>query len=167
MSNFPTTLDDNNSLFLLANQVKSYLDGTMDTTGGNNSQASAIDLVDGTDFPSTGGYIMIGSELLSYTTKSTNKLTGVTRAYGGTTGAIHRDGSLVKMVVMAEYHNALKDAIIAIETALGTTTTRNWVKRFTDATEPTTGMLAGDIWTPSTEAAQYVYSGSKWNVIGG
>lgn len=173
MANFPTSLDDNNSLYLIVNQAQTYLDGHLDSTGGNNGQSNSIDVEDGSDFPATGGFFLIGSELIKYTTRATNKLTGITRGYSDTTAAVHRDGALIKSVVMADYHNALKDAIIAIETALGAALS-NIPKRWRQATDPvlTETTKAGDIWIDTSSGDDVVKmrvgasTGTHWVVVG-
>ena len=57
---------------------------------------TTVVLTDASAFPTSGtSYILVGSELISYTGVSTNTLTGVTRAAQGTTVAVHADGATV------------------------------------------------------------------------
>jgi len=57
---------------------------------------TTVVLTDASAFPTSGtSYILVGTELISYTGISTNTLTGVTRATQGTSVAIHADGATV------------------------------------------------------------------------
>ena len=55
---------------------------------------TTLTLTSGTAFPSAGT-IAIGTELITYTGKSTNNLTGLTRGALGTSAAAHADGATV------------------------------------------------------------------------
>ena len=55
---------------------------------------TTLTLTSGAAF-ATSGTIQIGSELITYTGKSTNNLTGLTRGTNGTTAAAHADGATV------------------------------------------------------------------------
>jgi len=66
------------------------------TTGGNNSSSTEITLTSTTGFPSTGtNHILIGTEEISYTGISGNKITGIGRGARGTTAATHSNGATV------------------------------------------------------------------------
>ena len=66
--------------------------------GGTLGAADAtITVTDGTIFPSSGT-ILIGTEQISYTGRSTHDLTGCTRGVNNTTAATHADGSGVKIM---------------------------------------------------------------------
>ena len=77
--------------------VATTLDGAITgTTGGNNSSSTEITLVSTTGFPSSGtNYVQIGTEEISYTGITGNKLTGIGRAARGTTAATHSNGATV------------------------------------------------------------------------
>ena len=67
-----------------------------DNTNGNNGSATEITLVSTTGFPSSGtNFILVGTEEISYTGVTGNKLTGITRAARGTTRAAHNTGVTV------------------------------------------------------------------------
>ena len=118
--NYPGSLDDDASLISAANNVQTTLDGALaDDTQGNNAQATDIDITDASNFP-IAGYITVGSEIIHYTGKTTNKLNGITRAADNSTRAAHADDVPVLLYVIAKHHNQLKDAIVAVETELGT-----------------------------------------------
>lgn len=58
--------------------------------GGINNSVTSIDLTSASNFP-TSGTIVIESEQVTYTGKSTNELTGCTRGANSTTAASHSD----------------------------------------------------------------------------
>ena len=67
-----------------------------DDTNGNNGSATEITLTNTTGFPSTGtNHVTIGTEEISYTGISGNKLTGITRAARGSTRSSHLNGATV------------------------------------------------------------------------
>ena len=71
------------------------LDGALAAdTAGNNGSATQIRLTSGSAFPDAGT-IAIENELITYTGKATNELTGITRATNGTASAIHSDATTV------------------------------------------------------------------------
>ena len=71
------------------------LDGALAAdSAGNNGSATQIRLTDATEFPSAGT-IAVEDELITYTGKAGNELTGITRAQKGTSTAIHADATIV------------------------------------------------------------------------
>ena len=90
-------------------------------------------MVDASSFP-TVGFISVDSEIIHYTGKSTNTLTGCARGSDGTSAATHDNAAIVKLNVIAIHHNRLKDALIAVQTALGAGLV-NIVKMIGDQTE--------------------------------
>jgi len=76
--------------------AQSTLDGALAAdTNGNNSSATQIRLASTTGFPTTGGTIAVGSELITYTGVAGAELTGITRGQKGTSPAIHNTGATV------------------------------------------------------------------------
>ena len=66
------------------------------TSGGNNGSATEITLTNSTGFPTTGtNHVLIGTEEISYTGVSGNKLTGIGRGARGTTPTTHSNGATV------------------------------------------------------------------------
>jgi len=66
------------------------------TSGGNNGSATEITLTNAAGFPSTGtNHVQIGTEEISYTGISGNKLTGIGRGARGTTAITHSNGATV------------------------------------------------------------------------
>ena len=71
------------------------LDGALAAdSAGNNGSSTQIRLTDGSAFP-TSGTIAVGNELITYSGRSTNELTGIARAQKGTDTAIHADAAIV------------------------------------------------------------------------
>ena len=77
--------------------LKNTLNGAISaTSGGNNGSATEITLTNATGFPTTGtNHILIGTEEISYTGVSGNKLTGIGRAARGTTATTHSNSAVV------------------------------------------------------------------------
>ncbi len=66
------------------------------TTGGNNGSSTEITLTSTSGFPSTGtNHVLIGTEEISYTGITGNKITGISRGARGTTAATHSNGATV------------------------------------------------------------------------
>jgi hypothetical protein len=61
---------------------------------GLNDSATTITLDSTTNFP-TAGMIKIGSELITYTGKTSTNITGATRGFGSTSAAAHADDAVV------------------------------------------------------------------------
>jgi hypothetical protein len=71
------------------------LDGALAADAdGNNGSSTQIRLTDASGFP-TSGTIAVQNELITYSGKSTNELTGIARATNGTATAIHGDATTV------------------------------------------------------------------------
>ena len=76
--------------------ISSTLNGSLaDDAQGNNGSATNITLVSATNFPTTGT-ILVGGELITYTGKSSNDLTGITRGALGSKRSAHSTGSIVQ-----------------------------------------------------------------------
>jgi hypothetical protein len=75
---------------------KDYNSITNETTlnGAVTNSATSIVLTDGTNFPSSGT-VLIGTELITYTGKTTHTLTGCSRGTNSTTAAAHIDNKKV------------------------------------------------------------------------
>jgi hypothetical protein len=66
------------------------------TSGGNNGSATEITLTNSAGFPTTGtNHVLIGTEEISYTGVSGNKLTGIGRGARGTTATTHSNGATI------------------------------------------------------------------------
>lgn len=67
---------------------------TLNMAGGLSSSATTVTVTSGTPF-ATSGVVKIDSEIIKYTGKSGNDLTGCTRGWAGTTAASHSNGAVV------------------------------------------------------------------------
>ena len=95
------------------------LDGALAAdSAGNNGSATQIRLTSGTDFPNAGT-IAVEDELITYTGKSTNELTGITRAQKGTATAIHADATTVDNATLyAGWGSAVAASTMTLEPGL-------------------------------------------------
>ena len=112
MSNYPSSLDTNDSLYVAVNDFNTTLNGAIDST------QTSIAITDATGLNDVGE-ITIESEIIYYAARSGNTLTSCTRGHGGTTNTAHLTGVVVEATITESYHNNLKDAVIAVETELG------------------------------------------------
>ena len=64
-----------------------------------NASVTTIPLTSATGFPATGGTILVGNELITFTGVSGNDLTGATRGTSGTTASTHGGGDTVQLAV--------------------------------------------------------------------
>jgi len=93
-------------------------------TAGTGGSGTAITLTSVTGFPTGGGTIAVGTELITYTGVSSNDLTGITRgakgtAVAGTTGQAHSDGATVTNASeFSGWGDAVDAATITLEPGL-------------------------------------------------
>ena len=114
-TNFPTTLDDVDSLLLAKDMASSTLSSAL------TAVATSLALASGAGFPTTTGILRCEDELIKYVSRSSNTFSTLTRGYNSTAAVAHSSGATVALVVSEDYHNNLKDAIIQLETLLGIT----------------------------------------------
>lgn len=120
LSLFPELLDDEKSLYIVKNNAESELDQTLTYNG------KYIILRDASSFP-TSGIVRIGSkerkdvfELVYYDKKNKNTLMNLVRGFAGTKQDIWQASNVwVSNAVVAETHNATKDALLKIQKNLG------------------------------------------------
>ena len=109
----------------LAGAISSTLNGSLaDDAQGNNGSATNITLVDASLFPTTGE-ILVGGELITYTGKSSNDLTGITRGAAGTAtfgtsnGQAHSDGAVVTNATnFSGFGSAVEASSVTLEPGL-------------------------------------------------
>lgn len=109
---YPTNLDTGVSLFEAANRSTSTLNGGI--TGSDTS----LTLTNAATFPNSGA-VTINAEIVYYTGKSGNQLTGLLRGQCSTTASSQSNGSVVRGNIVSCHHNAIRDAIIAAQTKVG------------------------------------------------
>lgn len=120
---FPTSLDTVVELVEVKNNASSTLSGNVligDVT---------IGVTDIAEFPTTGFGTLTDdlttptkTEIISWTGISGSNLTGCTRGAQGTSAAAFSSGNFIEVRPTAGHHEALRGAVIAIETKLGTGT---------------------------------------------
>jgi len=87
-------------------------------SSGINNAVAIIPVTSNASFP-TVGTVLIGNELIAYTGKGTNTLTGATRASFGTTAASHSSGAVVTNATdYTGWGNAVEASTITLEPAL-------------------------------------------------
>jgi hypothetical protein len=111
-SSYPTSLDPIANLFEVANNAMSTLAAQL-LVGGDT-----LTLASGSSFPSSGA-ITIDNEIIYYTGKSTNTLTGLTRGQDGTSAAQHEASADVELRYTAAHHAVLNSAIRALQAKVG------------------------------------------------
>ena len=79
---------------LWGGQIDTRASTTMNDSSGINATDTSVTLTDASAFPSAG-YILVGSEIIQYLSKSSNTLQSLARGSIGTTPASHADGSTV------------------------------------------------------------------------
>jgi len=108
MANFPISVSTTDQLHTGVNNLATSLSSAI------NSVVTTIPVASTTGFPSVGA-ITIDSERISYTSINPTQFLGCTRGFGGTIAVSHLNAKPVEFTYGAEFHNDLRDEIIAIE----------------------------------------------------
>jgi PKD repeat protein len=112
LSIYPVAKDDSQQLFVVANNA-------ITTTSQSASYGSPYFLVESTEGFPAQGIICVGTESVYYDQKTDNSFRRLKRGFAGSRQDQWPIGTPVAAVVSAEPHNAVKDALINIETNLG------------------------------------------------
>lgn len=128
MPNYPFSLDDDSSLYLAVNNLRTRLTSSIDPS------TLTIPVITTSGFP-TNGFLTILSdpnditkaEAIRYEGYSPTTFSGTERGAAGTPALAHNTSDNVDLTVVADHHNELKDAIIEIEKFLGVSGTENFV----------------------------------------
>lgn len=119
LSLYPNVLDDKDILYTATNNAKTLLKQTL------TYNSNAVIVEDTTGFPDTG-QIRVGIEggdsyeLIAYQKRTANSFQVLQRGFAGSVQNTWRPGNVyVTSSVMADHHNAVKDAIINMEVNLG------------------------------------------------
>jgi hypothetical protein len=112
---YPTALDTNDSLYTAVNGLLTTL------TADLSAVATTMSVKSTAGSPATG-VVTIKGEAIKYGSKTTTSFTSLTRAYDGTSQAQHFNGDEVDFSPIADHHNAVVQAIQALEAKLGTGT---------------------------------------------
>lgn len=94
------------------NNTTSFAAGYTTLNGGISGSDTTITLTDASNFPSglLGGWIRIGSEDITYSSRTGNVLSGCTRGANGTTAATHSNGAAV-----ASYYLKVTDTVADLQ----------------------------------------------------
>lgn len=113
LSLFPEALDNKEQLYVVSNESETSLTQTLGYT-------SRFVLVEDTSKFPPYGLITIGQEQIYYSSKTSNQFKELKRGFAGSRQGQWSVGTKVYLNVCAEPRNSIKDAIINIETKLGT-----------------------------------------------
>lgn len=121
MVNYPNSLDNDQSLYLAVNNTRTRLTSAIDEV------TLTIPVITTSGFP-TSGFITILSdpnditkaEAIRYTNTTSTTFIASARGAEGTPALSHRLADNVDLTIVASHHNELKDAIIALESFVGT-----------------------------------------------
>lgn len=109
---YPNALDTAKTLVEAANDAATTLTAPLGISDITAQVASAA------KFPNSG-FVVIGSEILTFDGKTATTLLNLTRGEQGTTAAGHNSGDAVEQLITARDHNVLADAIRALESKVG------------------------------------------------
>lgn len=109
---FPTAPDTNDSLIRTSDNARTTLSSSL------TSGSTSISVASTTTFPATGT-LVIDSEIILYTSKTSNSFGGLTRGVDGTSAASHTAGVAVRSPILSLHKRTLDDAIIALQTKVG------------------------------------------------
>lgn len=130
MTNYPGSLDDDISLFLVVNNARTRL------TSNINTLDLTIPVVTTSGFPNQGFVTILSNpdditeaEAIAYTGVTETSFSGTLRGAGDTPIFAHATGNNVDFTVMAEHHNELKDAVITLEQTVGISGSYNFVPK--------------------------------------
>jgi len=138
MTNFPQQVDTISNLWSATNNAKSFLASPIDAI----NPTPTIVLASDTKFPTSRTTITIDGEIFVCTRTAPNTFTVELRGAFGTPIGSHTTLATCYGMSIAEYHNDVRDAIIATQTF----SANWWRKPIIDAvnTSPIIGLSAGD-----------------------
>lgn len=110
-ASFPSSNPSDSTLWVAANFLSNSLNGSHDNS------TNIITVLDTTGFP-TSGYVVVDTEAIKYTSTTGTTFKNCTRGADSTSAATHSSGATAYQNIVADYHNALKDEVVAIATNL-------------------------------------------------
>ena len=126
--NYPNSLDDDSSLFVAVNNLRTTLTSDID-----DSQLT-IPVVTTAGFPNSGFITILSNpdditqaEAIRYEGVTPTTFSGTERGAGGTAAFSHGAGTSVDLTVVADHHNVLKDAVIELEKFVGVSGSENFL----------------------------------------
>jgi len=112
LSVFPEAIDSKETLYEVKNNAETTLTQALPAGG------KFIVVEDTSKFPSKG-LLRVGEELIYYAEKATGTFKTLKRGFAGSVVKQWSKGTVVKNAVMAEHHNAVRDAIFNIQEYVG------------------------------------------------
>ncbi len=128
MVNFPVSLDDDTTLFIAVNNLRTELTSSIDAS------TLTIPVTTTAGFPSTGfvgiltGTDITQTEAIKYTSIASTQFNASERGADGTTAVIHDAGDNVDFTIVASHHNEIKDAILELEQFVGVSGSENFLQ---------------------------------------
>jgi hypothetical protein len=128
MVNFPVSFDNDASLYLVVNNKRTQL------TSSINNSTLTIPVVSTAGFPSVGFITILSSgditkaEAIKYTSIDATNFFATQRGAGNTIAVTHNISDNVDLTVVADHHNELKDAVIALENFVGISGAENFLR---------------------------------------
>lgn len=129
MVNFPTSFDDDTTLYIAVNNKRTAL------TAGIDNSTLTIPVASTAGFPDTGFITILSNpndvteaEAIEYTSITPTQFNASQRGAGGTTAVAHNASDNVDLTIVAAHHNELKDAIIELEHFVGVSGSENFVR---------------------------------------
>ena len=110
---YPSAVATYTDLLVATNISFSTLSGSIDNA------VTTIVVADGSGFPTAAQAIVIDSERIRCTSRSSNTFSGCTRGFDGSSAAAHTSGVSVYGRNLAWHHNQLAAEVRALETQLG------------------------------------------------
>ena len=127
MPNFPIGIDDNESLFLVVNNLRTQLTSSIDAS------TLTIPVVTTSGFPPTGFIsILTGSDItlteaIKYGSLAPTQFNATQRGADGTQASTHGSSTNVDFTIVASHHNEIKDAILELEQFVGASGSENFL----------------------------------------
>jgi len=115
LSLYPAAIDDQAQLYQVRNNAETVLTQTLGYT------SRYITVNDTSTFPPKG-LLTVGQELIYYDDKNSTQFRRLKRGFAGSRQGQWSAGTTVTNSVQAEIHNTVKDALLNVETNVGTET---------------------------------------------
>lgn len=112
LSVYPAAYDTDDQLYIAKNESVTKLAQTLGYT-------SRFIVVEDVSVLPPMGLVKIGQEIIYYSVIFGNQLQGLKRGFAGSRQGQWNVGENVTIAVMAEHHNAIKDAILNLESTIG------------------------------------------------
>ena len=112
LSKFPAELDTEKDLYVVGNRIAAQL------IAGVSPSSEIMFLDDDAGFPPSG-ILKIDKEYVFYSAVKDRVISGLIRGFSTSDPMEHPRGSMVDLVIMADHHNALRDAVYNLEQKVG------------------------------------------------